>query len=255
MLQTKDQGHKRKCPPKKDLQKFFSNDLHKKRSKNFFAADLQNFNHSTNSAVLEPRTGQFSRTWGFEAKDLSFKAKAKDFKMCPLGRPRGLHLFRVGIKQYFQFAQAKAVDKLLLQSAINRLIFFTELGIDVAYTQARRQGGAGGAMPPDFRFRPPDLFLAPHGIFLGGRSCFFWPEKTLKFVIFVRKKPSDFGEDLFFLEITWFWPEKNVKISARNSLRNSAKTFAPPILILPPRSREAGDAPAYTCNHRCAQVC
>ena len=42
----------------------------------------QNFNCSKNSAVLEPRTGQFSRTWGFEAK-------AKDFKMCPRGRPRG----------------------------------------------------------------------------------------------------------------------------------------------------------------------
>ena len=54
-----------------------------------------NFNCSKNSAVLEPRTGQFSRTWGFEAKakakDLTFeaKAKAKDFKMCSRGRPRG----------------------------------------------------------------------------------------------------------------------------------------------------------------------
>ena len=53
----------------------------------------RNFNCSKNSAVLEPRTWQFSRTWGFEAKakDLTFeaKAKAKDFKMCPRGRPRG----------------------------------------------------------------------------------------------------------------------------------------------------------------------
>ena len=56
----------------------------------------RNFNCSKNSAVLEPRTGQFSRTWGFEAKakDLTFEAKAKDFKMCPRGqgRPQGLHL-------------------------------------------------------------------------------------------------------------------------------------------------------------------
>ena len=37
--------------------------------------------------VLEPRTGLFSRTWRFEAK-------VKDFKMCPWGRPRGLHLWR-----------------------------------------------------------------------------------------------------------------------------------------------------------------
>ena len=53
----------------------------------------RNFNCLKNSAVLEPRTGQFSRTWGFEAKaktkDLTFEAKAKDFKMCPRGRPRG----------------------------------------------------------------------------------------------------------------------------------------------------------------------
>ena len=42
-----------------------------------------------NSAVFEPRTGQFSGTWGFEtkAKDLTFEAK--DFKMCS----RGLHLW------------------------------------------------------------------------------------------------------------------------------------------------------------------
>ena len=44
----------------------------------------QKFDDSKNSAVLEPRTGQISRTWGFEAKD---------FKMCPWGRPRGLHLW------------------------------------------------------------------------------------------------------------------------------------------------------------------
>ena len=93
---AKDQGHKRKCSPKKKgLHKSFSSDLHEKTfSKNFF------FNNSKNSAVLEPRTGQFLRTSGLEAKakdltfeakakDLTFEAKAKDFKMCPRGRPRG----------------------------------------------------------------------------------------------------------------------------------------------------------------------
>ena len=59
---------------------------------------IHNFNGSKNSVVLEPRTGQFSRTGGFEAKakDLTFEAKAKDFKMCPRGqgRPRGLHLWK-----------------------------------------------------------------------------------------------------------------------------------------------------------------
>ena len=84
---TKDQGHKCKCfLKKKDLKKFFSVNLQKKKNglEKHFSADLQNFNHSKNSAVFEPRTGQFSRTWGFEAE-----AKAKDLKMCP----RGLHLY------------------------------------------------------------------------------------------------------------------------------------------------------------------
>ena len=53
----------------------------KTSSQKFFRRSPQNFNNSKNTAVLEPRTGQFSRTWGLEAK-------AKDFKMCP----RGLHL-------------------------------------------------------------------------------------------------------------------------------------------------------------------
>ena len=78
---------------KKGLHKDFSSDLHEKTfSKKFFKRST-NFNNSKNSAVLEPRTGQFSRTWDLEAKakGLTFeaKAKAKDFKMCPRGRPRG----------------------------------------------------------------------------------------------------------------------------------------------------------------------
>ena len=121
---AKDQGHKAKCSPKKKkkgLRKNFSGNLQKKTKikvftkifqaiskkkkvftkifqaistkkrfpKNFSSAP-QNFNIPKNSAVLEPRTGQFSRTWGLEAK-------AKDFKMCPRGqgRPRGLHLWLI----------------------------------------------------------------------------------------------------------------------------------------------------------------
>ena len=73
MLEAKDQGHKRK---KKGLHKNFSGNLQKKKRfpKNVSGAS-QNFNNSKNSAVLEPRTGQFSRTWGLEAKDLTFEAK------------------------------------------------------------------------------------------------------------------------------------------------------------------------------------
>ena len=62
-------------------------------------------------------------------------------------------------------------------------------------------GGQGGNAPPIF-------FLPPNGIFLGGRSCCYWAEKTLKFAIL---EPLDFGEDLYlfiyFLEITCFWSE------------------------------------------------
>ena len=78
-------------PPKKSLQKFFSRDLQKNGLEKLFSANLQNFNHSKNSVVLKPRTGQFSNTLGFEtkAKDLTFETKAKDFKMCSRGRPQG----------------------------------------------------------------------------------------------------------------------------------------------------------------------
>ena len=82
MLKAKanDQGHKRKCFPKKN-------------SKNFSDAP-QIFNNSKN-VVLELRIGQFLRTWGLEAKELTFEAKdkANDIKMCLRGRPRGLHLW------------------------------------------------------------------------------------------------------------------------------------------------------------------
>ena len=55
---------------KKGLHKNFSGDLQKKKKKKIFAISTkkrfssapQNSNNSKNSAVLEPRTGQFSRT-------------------------------------------------------------------------------------------------------------------------------------------------------------------------------------------------
>ena len=64
MLEAKDQGNKcKRFPKKKDLKNFCLVDLKKKNSlEKHFSADLQNFNHSKNSAVLEPRTGQFLRT-------------------------------------------------------------------------------------------------------------------------------------------------------------------------------------------------
>ena len=59
---AKDQGHKRKCSPKKkrSSQKFFKRSPQENVFQKIFPS--QNFNNSKNSAVLEPRTGQFSRT-------------------------------------------------------------------------------------------------------------------------------------------------------------------------------------------------
>ena len=97
---TKDTSANALQQKKKVFTKIFQAISKKKRFPKNFSSAPQNFNNSKNSAVLEPRTGQFSRTWGLEAKakDLTFEAEAKDFKMCPegrprnQGRPRGLHL-------------------------------------------------------------------------------------------------------------------------------------------------------------------
>ena len=61
---AKDQGHKRKCSPKKKkvFTKIFQAISTKKRFPKNFSSAPQNFNNSKNSAVLEPRTGQFLRT-------------------------------------------------------------------------------------------------------------------------------------------------------------------------------------------------
>ena len=81
---AKDQGHRRKCSSKKKKRKVFKNFFQAKKvfKKIFFQAISnqgkqkrslqifrevsgvfqQNFNGSKNSALLEPRTGQFSRT-------------------------------------------------------------------------------------------------------------------------------------------------------------------------------------------------
>ena len=92
---------------KKVFTKIFQAISTKKRFPKNFSSASQNFNNSKNTAVLEPRTGQFSRTSGLEAKVkvLTFEAKekAKDFKMCPQElprgqeRPRGLHLCFFGM--------------------------------------------------------------------------------------------------------------------------------------------------------------
>ena len=74
----------RQSPKKKVFKQIFLANSKIKGVQKHFSGDLQNFNHSKISAVLEPRTGRLSRTWGI--KDLTFEVK--NFKMCP----RGLHL-------------------------------------------------------------------------------------------------------------------------------------------------------------------
>ena len=103
MLEAKarDQGHNAKVfPPtpekRSSFQKveFFSAKLRRSLKKFFaqkFASSLMCsktkqhcsrpwpiFNHSKNSTVLESRTGYFRGLAGFEAKNLTFKAKVKD---------------------------------------------------------------------------------------------------------------------------------------------------------------------------------
>ena len=59
---------------------------------------------------------------------------------------------------------------------------------------------AGRQCPPIFVFAPPPFFfLPPHGIFWEEEVAFFG-RKSVKICDFGQKKPSDFGEDLFFLD-------------------------------------------------------
>ena len=119
----------------KRLQKiFFRRSLLEETKKNglcrFSARFLRfstKFQWFKNSAILEPRTGQLSRTWGFEAK-------AKDFKMCP----RELHLWLyeqlqvLNIDEIYKLEVAKFMAKVNLnklpvfcsnQSTIFRTLF------------------------------------------------------------------------------------------------------------------------------------
>ena len=66
MPEAKDQGHKCKCSTKKRKKKVFTKIFQAISTKNLFPKNFssapQNFNNSKNSAVLERRTGQLSRT-------------------------------------------------------------------------------------------------------------------------------------------------------------------------------------------------
>ena len=63
MLEAKDQGHKAQVLSKKKVfTKIFQAISTKKRFQKNFSSASQNFNNSKNTAVLEPRTGQLTRT-------------------------------------------------------------------------------------------------------------------------------------------------------------------------------------------------
>ena len=144
-------------------------------------------------------------------------------------------------------------------------------------------GGGRGGNAPRFSFLPPSpprIFSCPLRHFFGRKKLVFLGGKNVKICDFGQKKPSDFGEDLFFWRSTYCFLAGKFVMSAKKSLWISAKTFfffrspafgrkvcdfgqkkpshfgenlCPLILILsptpPPRSREAGDAPV--CRRKC----
>ena len=104
---AKDQGHKAKCSPKKKKKKKRSSQKFFKRSplKNVFQKIFQALHKllTFQKIVLSSSRGQANfRGLEAKAKDLTFEAKAKDFKMCPRGqgRPRGLHLWLLPTTMY-----------------------------------------------------------------------------------------------------------------------------------------------------------
>ena len=94
---AKDQGHKRKCSPKKKKKKIFKIFFQAISTKNVFQKNFQALHKilTIQKIVLSSSRGQ--------ANFRGLEAKAKDFKMCPRGRPRGqgrprgLHLCILGL--------------------------------------------------------------------------------------------------------------------------------------------------------------
>ena len=142
-------------------------------------------------------------------------------------------LRNVKVQTQLQVLSTKQYQLLVINifKIFNNYVFSAALAL---YPGASPAVGQGGNAPPIFVFAPPIYFLPPKVFFWEEEVGLYSPEKTLKFVISVTKSLRISAKTFFFFEITCFWPEKNVKISARKSLWKSAKTFAPPILILPP---------------------
>ena len=88
MLEANDQGHNAQVFSKK---KIFSQKSQLFREISDEEKKVMTLAHFSQicEVLFSAEDKAFSRTWGFEAKDLTFEANAKDFKMCP----RGLHLW------------------------------------------------------------------------------------------------------------------------------------------------------------------
>ena len=102
---TMDQGHKRKCSPKKKkvFRKMFWAISKKRSSEKFFRRSpettiFQKIFQSLHKLLTTSKIMLSSSRSQSNFRGLGFEAKAKDFKMCPRGRPpgqghpQGLHL-------------------------------------------------------------------------------------------------------------------------------------------------------------------
>ena len=75
-------------------------------------------------------------------------------------------------------------------------------------TFINNESPAGGYAPPIFVLAPAVYFLLPH-VFLGERKiCWFWPEKTFEFVISARKSLRISAKTFFFWTLSDFGRKK-----------------------------------------------
>ena len=106
------------------------------------------------------------------------------------------------------------------------------------WVQARRVA-SGGAMPPRFSFLPPRFISCPPRYFFGMKKLLFLAGKNVEICDFRQKKPSDFGEDLFF----FFWRspafgrKKTLKFRLEKAFGNRRKPLPPDFNFAPPISR------------------
>ena len=110
--------------------------------------------------------------------------------------------------------------------------------------QARRLWGGRGAMPPRFLFLSPHprfFILLPHGIFLEEEVVL--GGKNVKICDFGQRKPSDFGEDLFFFFLRSPPFGRKICDFGQNKPAHFGENLCPSDFNFAPRSRKASNAP------------